>query len=341
MRELYIRENDAGQRLDRFLSKAIPKLPQSLAQKFIRTKRIKVGGKRSERNYRLAEGDTVQLYIADEYFDAREGRYDHLSSANPHLDLIYEDDNILIINKSPGIVCQPVGAMDTDSLVARVQAYLLVSGQWSPEENLSFTPALCNRIDRNTGGIVLAAKNAPALKTLNEKIRIGQVRKYYLCIVRGTPDPREAVLENFILKDGEKNHVTVLAQNAGNRLTGTVKDIEETKKVTVGQASPVRTKKAITRYRTLSSKENLSLVECEIMTGRSHQIRAQMAAIGHPLSGDRKYGGGFIDGQWQSLWAYKVNFDFSGDSGVLEYLAGRSFAVKSVKFAEKFPDISF
>lgn len=320
MREFLIKENDANQRLDRFLGKAVPLLPQSLAQKFIRTKRIKINGKRTERNYRLSVGDKVQLYIGDEYFGPVSPKYAHLAAVDSELNIVYEDDNILIIDKEPGIVCQPDKSDDRESLVTRVQAYLYKTKKWIPEEETTFVPALCNRLDRNTGGIVLAAKNAQALKALNEKIRLGQVRKYYLCIVCGVPEPSESVLDCYILKDRHKNRVTVLHEKSDGA------------------------KRAITSYKTLETRGGgnggggISLVECEIMTGRSHQIRAQMASIGCPLLGDAKYGEGGVKGneRWQALYSYKVAFSFSGESGMLDYLSGRTFAVKSVDFAEKY-----
>lgn len=318
MREFLIKENDANQRLDRFLGKAVPLLPQSLTQKFIRTKHIKVNGKRTERNYRLAVSDRVQLYIGDEYFEPVFEKYSYLTAVNPELDIVYEDDNILIIDKKPGIICQPDTANDRGSLITRIQAYLYKTKRWVPEEENSFVPAICNRIDRNTGGIVLAAKNAGALKTLNEKIRLGQVGKYYLCIVSGKPEPREAVLDSYILKDKDKNRVTVSHEKREG------------------------SKRAITRYKTLESRgrdgDGISLVECEIMTGRSHQIRAHMASIGCPLQGDTKYGGGRVVGEekWQALYSYKVSFNFSGERGMLDYLSGRTFTVKSVDFVKKY-----
>lgn len=314
MKEIFIQENDAEQRLDRFLTKAVPLLPQSLAQKLIRTKKIKINGKRTERNYRLNVGDKVELYIGDEFFSQISAKYAHLVAVRPELSIVYEDENILIIDKKPGVVCQPETSDDTESLVSRVQAYLLKTKNWVPENESSFVPALCNRIDRNTGGIVLAGKNASSLKALNEKIRLGQIGKYYLCIVCGKPEPKEAVLENFIYKDSERNRVTVLN--------------EEVK----------ASKRAVTRYRTIDTKDDISLVECKIMTGRSHQIRSQMASIGCPLMGDRKYGGKYIDGEWQALYSYKVSFDFSG--GVLDYLSGRTFTVKSVNFAVKYFNVN-
>lgn len=312
MKEIVIKGNDGAQRLDRFLSKAVPLLPLNLMQKFIRIKRIKVNGKRTERNYRLALGDRVQLYIGDEFFSDLGLKYAHLVQVRPELNIVYEDENILIIDKNPGIVCQPDSADDTESLVSRVMAYLLKSQQWVPDEENSFVPALCNRIDRNTGGIVLAAKNAQALKTLNEKIRQREMEKYYLCVVCGRPQPEEAELGGYILKDADTNSVKVLEREEPGA------------------------KRAVTYYKTLAAKDDISLVECQIMTGRSHQIRAHMASIGCPLIGDRKYGGKEVQSGYQALYAYKVTFDFQGESGVLEYLTGRTFTVKSVGFAEKY-----
>lgn len=314
MKEIIVKGNDKAQRLDRFLTKAVPLLPQSLMQKFIRTKRIKVNGARAERGYRLLEGDRVQLFIGDEFFSDISCKYAHLLEVKPQLDIIYEDENILIIDKKPGVVCQPDFPGDKESLVTRVQAYLLKTKQWIAQEENSFVPALCNRIDRNTGGIVLAAKNALALKTLNEKIRQREVEKYYLCIVCGKPKPEAGEVGGDILKDALTNTVQVL------------------------DSARQGAKRAVTLYKTLETKGDASLVECQILTGRSHQIRAHMAHIGTPLLGDRKYGGRQVPGEYQALYAYKVKFAFKGEPGALEYLKGREFSVPEVEFAKKYID---
>ena len=206
-----MRENDAGQRLDRFVAKAVPLLPDSLLQKYIRLKRIKLNGKGAKRDVRLAAGDTVQLYINDEFFEKPREDNAWLKVGTPRLTIVYEDENLLLLDKKPGVLCHSAGVWDYNTLIANVQAYLAQKGEWRPREEHSFAPALCNRIDRNTGGIVIAAKNAEALRILNDKIRDREIEKYYLCVVQGRPKPPEGRLENWLFKDAKKNQVFVKA----------------------------------------------------------------------------------------------------------------------------------
>ena len=153
MKEFTIKANDAGQRLDRFVGKAVPLLPESLLQKYIRLKRIKVNGKGAKRDTRLALGDTLQLYINDEFFERPREENSYLKVGTPRLDIVYEDENILLVDKKPGVLCHSAGVWDYNTLIANIQAYMAQKGEWRPKEENSFTPALCNRIDRNTGGI--------------------------------------------------------------------------------------------------------------------------------------------------------------------------------------------
>ena len=191
MREITIQKNDAGQRLDRFVAKALPLLPPALMQKYIRLKRIKVNGKGSQRDVRLAEGDILQLYINDEFFDQPTEENRFLSIFKPQLDIVYEDDNLLLVNKRPGLVVHADETEKVNTLVNHIQAYLYQKKEWNPKWENSFAPALCNRIDRNTGGIVIAAKNAEALRIINDKIRDHELRKSYLCVTIGRPKPAE------------------------------------------------------------------------------------------------------------------------------------------------------
>ena len=317
MKELQIRENDAGQRLDRFVGKAVPLLPDSLLQKYIRLKRIKVNGKGAKRDARLCAGDAVQLYINDEFFEAPREDNAYLKVGTPKLDIVYEDENILLADKKPGVLCHSAGKWDYNTLIANIQAYACQSGAWNPREEHSFAPALCNRIDRNTGGIVIAAKNAEALRILNEKIRDREIDKRYLCVVRGRPKPPEGRLEGYIFKDAKRNQVYV-------------KDRPEP-----------GAKTAVTEYRLLRFAGGLSLVECALHTGRTHQIRAQMAHAGWPLLGDGKYGSErenrrFDETAGQALYSYRLRFDFPTDAGLLSYLRGREFTVSHIDFVEKY-----
>ena len=315
MKELTIGANDAGQRLDRFLAKAVPLLPASLAQKYIRLKRVKCNGGRAQRDTRLQTGDVLQLYINDEFFDKPREDNAFLTVAVPKLNILYEDDHILLVDKRPGLAVHPHdGAEYGRTLIDHIQAYLYQKREWRPREENSFTPALCNRIDRNTGGIVIAAKTAEALRVLNQKIKDRELDKRYLAIVEGVPQPKTGSLKGYLFKDAKQNRVFVT-------------DTPQT-----------GAKSCQTNYRVLQSRNGLSLVECELITGRTHQIRAQFAHAGHPLLGDGKYGklDKRYDRTYQALYSYKLTFTFSTPAGELEYLNGKCFQVEQVDFVNEF-----
>ncbi len=318
MKAFTITKNDAGQRLDRWLGKALPLLPAPLAQKYIRLKRVKVNGKGSQRDYRLQIGDLLELYINDEFFDTPTEDNAFLSVFTPQLDILYEDEHILVCNKRPGLLCHPDEHEYVSTLITHIQAYLYQKKEWSPRWENSFTPALCNRIDRNTGGLVIAAKTAPALRILNDKIRDREIGKFYLAAIVGRMTPPQGELKGFLLKDEGKKQVNVY------------------KKPVPGGKS------AATRYKTLQSKGSYSLVECELLTGRTHQIRAQFADSGHPLVGDGKYGrredNRKVERKGQALWSYKLVFDFPTDAGDLEYLRGKTIEVprEKIDFVEEY-----
>jgi 23S rRNA pseudouridine955/2504/2580 synthase len=318
MKEFTVGTNDAGQRLDRFLAKAVPLLPVSLAQKYIRIKRIKLNGGRAERDTRLQTGDVLQMYINDEFFDKPREDNAYLTVATPKLNIVYEDDHILLVDKRPGLAVHPHdGAEYGRTLIDHIQAYLYQKREWSPRGENAFTPALCNRIDRNTGGIVIAAKTAQALRVMNQKIKDRELDKRYLAIVEGTPKPQKGSLKGYLFKDAKKN------------------------KVFVTDTPQPGAKTCQTNYITLCSRQGLSLVECELITGRTHQIRAQFAHAGHPLLGDGKYGklDKRYDRNYQALYSYKLTFRFETDAEDLAYLDGKSFQVKEVDFVkEYFPD---
>ena len=317
MKQLTIGKNDAGQRLDKFLQKNLPNLPQSLLYKYIRKKRIKVNGKRAEISTRLSVGDVLDLYINDEFFEKPEPTYDFLH-AGTNLNILFEDENVLVLDKPVGLLAHPDNREYVDTLIGRVKRYLYEKGEYDPDAEQSFTPALVNRIDRNTGGIVLAAKTAEALRVLNQKMKDREIHKFYLCAVHGTPNPEKGLLKGYLWKDEKKNRVYVYKDYRPG-----AKTIE-------------------TKYRVLKSAENMSLVEVELLTGRTHQIRAHFASIGCPLVGDGKYGNNQNNRKQggrrkQFLYSYKTVFDFTTDAGALEGLNGMTFEVPNVWFAEQFP----
>ena len=307
MRILTIQKNDAGQRLDKFLSKAVRGLPTSMMYKLIRTKKIKVNRKRTEQSYMLREGDEIQLFIREEFFDSPEKDEGALSRIRPKLNIVYEDEHILLLNKRPGVLVHEDTAAAENTLIMHVQAYLYQKGEYDPDAEQSFAPALCNRIDRNTGGIVIAAKDAEALRVMNEKIRENRVSKFYLCLVHGIPKPERRTLYAYLRKNSAEDRVEVREKPFAGA------------------------KEIITGYRVLERRGENALLEIELVTGRTHQIRAQMAAIGHPLLGDGKYGinreekgKGY---KYQALYAYKLVFAPTEEENLLSYLEGRSFSI--------------
>ena len=318
MRELIIGKNDAGQRLDKFITKTLG-LPISLLYKSIRLKKIKVNRKRAENNTLLCEGDTVQCFLAEEFFEKRVTK-SSFESIKVHLQVIYEDENILLVNKRPGVSVHEDEDGSTSTLITHIQAYLYNKGEYSPEDEQSFAPALCNRIDRNTGGIVIAAKNAEALRVMNAKIKARELDKFYLAAVHGVPKKDCDVLTGYLLKD------------------------EKTKTVKVFDKNPPRGAKEIkTKYRTLAVRDGAALIEVELLTGRTHQIRAHMAHIGHPLLGDGKYGINREDRKkgykYQALSSYKLRFRFNKeDKTALDYLDGKEFSIpkRDIYFTEEF-----
>ena len=316
MREFTIGKNDAGQRLDRFVAKNLPLLPPALLQKYIRLKRIKVNGKGSKREVRLNAGDVLQLYINDEFFDKPSEENMFLTLFSPQLDIVYEDENLLLVNKRPGLVVHADETEKVNTLINHIQAYLYQKREWNPKWENAFAPALCNRIDRNTGGIVIAAKNAETLRIINDKIKNHELEKSYLCVTVGHPRPAEGRIEGFLLKDEAKKQVFFYHKPIPGGKT------------------------AVTLYKTLESRGPLSLVECRLLTGRTHQIRVSMAEIGCPLLGDGKYGQGAVNKQYheprQALYSYKLAFAFTTDAGALEYLRGREFTVDTVPFRDKY-----
>ena len=308
MRIITVKKNDAGQRLDKFLSKAVKGLPTSMMYKLIRTKKIKVNRKRTEQKYMLCEGDEIQLFIKEEFFDSPEKDMGALERIIPKLNVLYEDENIMLLNKRPGVLVHEDSDAGENTLIMHVKAYLCQKGEYSPYDEQSFAPALCNRIDRNTGGIVIAAKNAEALRVMNEKIKNNMLTKTYYCLVHGVPSPRTAELRGYLRKDSKNNTVEV----RDNQFPGA--------------------KEIITRYRVANAfGREKALLEVDLITGRTHQIRAHMAHIGHPLLGDGKYGinrdersKGY---KYQALYAYKLYFKKSDDESILSYLEGKTFAL--------------
>ncbi len=321
MKEINIYKNDAGQRYDRFLPKAVPLLPPPLMQKYFRLKRFKCNGKAVKGDYRLQEGDCLQLYINDEFFQRPTEENAYLTIVHPKVNVLYEDEQIILLNKPAGLVVHHDETGDQNNLLTHLQAYLYQKKEWRPREENAFAPALCNRIDRNTSGIVIAAKNAEALRVMNEKIKEREVKKEYLAVIHGEMPQKQGKLEHYLLRDKNKKQVYVYDEPTAGAKT------------------------AITHYDVIATGKGLSLVRCELHTGRTHQIRAQFAYVGHPLLGDGKYGTIAMDKPYgqkgQALCSYRVSFPFVEEAEPLNFLKGQFFQVEDVDFVVKyFPDVS-
>lgn len=311
MKQFIIKSNDSGQRLDKFLQKAAPNMPKSLMYKAIRTKKIKVNRKKPDIGYMLKENDIIYCYLNDDLFEILDDR-EAFMAAPAKIDVIYEDENILLVDKKPGLVVHADETNSADTLINRILHYLHDKGEYDPDNEASFTPALVNRIDRNTGGIVIAVKNAKSLRILNEKLRNREISKKYLCAVKGTFSDKQAVLRAYLKKDSDKKQVFVRERPFDG------------------------SKEIITEYRVLSENSDISLLEITLHTGRTHQIRAHMAFIGHPLLGDGKYGDNRFNKAhaftYQALYSYKLKFIFNTDADILNYLNGKEFETDKIWF---------
>ncbi len=313
MKEHIITENEGGQRLDKFLSKRFKTMPTSLIYKYIRTKKIKLNGKKATASDFVSVGDKLTFYISDEFFanDAEEKAYTHIKA---QLSVVYEDNNILIADKPVGLLCHSDDKEGYNTLINHIKAYLADKNEYNGDE--AFAPALCNRIDRNTCGLVIAAKNAVALREMNEIIKKHCVAKKYLAAVHGIPQ-KQGTITGYLRKDGDANRVYLSDK----------------------RISPDE-KQAITKYRLLETDGEISLIEAELVTGRTHQIRAQLASIGHPLLGDGKYAVNTKDRRLgynhQSLCAYSLKFLKYEDAKALAYLEGKSFYSSSPVFLKLF-----
>ncbi|MDO4547483.1 MAG: RluA family pseudouridine synthase [Clostridia bacterium] len=312
MKSFTISGEDDGKRLDRYAANALAGVGASMVQKYIRLKKIKVNGKPGKPDDRLKTGDVVEMYVSDDVFETSLRKPDRLyENFKPHIDVVYEDEDLLIVDKKPGLISHPDENERVNTLVTHVRAYLYKKGEWSAQKG-DFAPVLLNRLDRFTGGLVMAAKTKQALDRVNRAIRNSEITKRYICICHGRPRPAAGTFRNYLTHTGRHVFVSPISTPGG--------------------------KLSITHYRTLDTKNGLSLVECELVTGRTHQIRAQMAYANYPILGDNSYGKKDDDKRfgrsYQALYAVQLAFG----KGIFERLDGMVVSVDAPFVREYFPD---
>lgn len=311
MREIFVDKNENDQRIDRFLKKYLSNASQGTIYKLLRKKRIKLNNKRANPEDMILEGDSIQFYLSDETLDSfiPDVAEKEIVNCSKNIDIIYEDQNIILINKPKGILSHSANKEYGNNIVDSMISYLISKGDYNPRVEKTFTPAICNRLDRNTSGIIIGAKNYDALKDINEAIKERKVKKYYKCMVKGRVD-KDILLNGYLLKDEGKNKVKVFND-----------EIEGSKEVR-------------TYIRSLNQTNEYSLLEIDLITGRTHQIRAHLSSIGHPIVGDVKYGDKKTNEYFgqkyklknQFLHAHKICFNGLTN---LNYLNGKEFIAKS------------
>lgn len=292
-------------RLDKYLMEQFPTLNIGRLNKALRENKIKLNGKKQPLSTRICAGDEIKLFIPDEQLNARVGVSNKPSFLNARFPVepIYEDDFVIIANKPAGIPI--IDDVSSDTFINRVLLYLYRNGSWTPENN--FTPALCHRLDTGTSGLVLIAKSSASEKLLTELIKERRVKKEYMCVTFGRPNPPKAILKDFLSKDAHKGHVKVYSTPAHDR-----KEIE-------------------THYETIATSGRLALLNVALITGRTHQIRAHMASIGCPILGDSKYGNNAVNRElklkYQALCAWKLTFPNLANIE-LQGISGKTFQVE-------------
>jgi len=316
VKEITVNKNDANQSLLKFLSKTLVKMPLTAIHKAIRKGRVRIDGKKvTDFRRTLSVGEVLSLYINDEFFVSAPQKFDFLS-VKGEIDVVYEDENILLVNKGPALAVHDFDGGGSDTLINRIIRYLYDKKEYDPDSENSFEPALCNRIDRNTCGIVIAAKNAQSLREINDAIKERSILKKYLCLVHGTPTKKSDEITLYLKKLADKNQVLVSKKQKPDYKT------------------------AITEYKTLETKKGYSLLEVTLKTGRTHQIRATLAHLGFSILGDGKYGSSYSKDKqsgfpYQALCSYYLKFNFDKDSS-LYYLNGKEFTVSDIWFKNLF-----
>ena len=312
MREIVIEKNEAGQRLDKFLAKYMNEASKSFFYKMMRKKNITLNGKKCEGNEKLAEGDVVKLFLAEDTIE-KFSSVQVQEVKKVDLDILYEDDEIILVNKPAGMLSQKARETD-ESLVEYLIDYLLESGKLTENGLRAFRPSVCNRLDRNTSGIVAAGKSLAGLQMLSGVFKDRSIHKYYQCLVSGEIRDVKTV-DGWLLKDEKKNQVRILTEAEAKRFGGRGGD-EEPKRIR-------------TKYEPIATDGRFTLLRVTLLTGRSHQIRAHLASLGHPIVGDSKYGGvskvssSGRTVKYQLLHSYRLEFPKLAEP--FAYLSGKVF----------------
>lgn len=316
MREFVIEQKDDGKRLDKWIQRELPTLKMGLRQKYLRLKRFKVNGKAAQGEFRLTAGDMLRIYLNDDCFEKPKKEDAFLKNFRVHLRVVYEDAQLLLVDKKPGLMVHGDGKGQTDTLINHVRAYLYQKGAFDSMDENAFAPQLCNRIDRFTGGMVVLAKDEQTLLAVNKVFKSRQVRKFYLCICHGSLRQPSGVFENYLSKP------------------------QGAKKVIVSDAPVPGGKAAKTAYETIACADGLSLVLCELFTGYTHQIRAQFAHAGHPLLGDNQYGSAKKNAPYalgyQALCAVGLKFALENPDALLAQYDKKAFCLNAVPFAGRY-----
>jgi len=305
MQTFVVNKDSQGYRLDKFIKKHFPSIPLTTIYKMIRTKKIKVNKKKVDIAYKLIIDDNIDIFLPNFNTPEKEQNYS-FKKAKDEFSIVYEDKNIICVNKPIGVVVQDDERKTFDTLNNRLLKYLFAKGEYDPDTNTTYIPSFVHRLDRNTPGLILAAKNVESSRILSDKIKKHEIEKYYLCKVYGLMQTRHGTLVDYLTKDSKNNIVKVsnkpLNQNS---------------------------KQIITEYKVLSNDKNTSLLEIHLITGKTHQIRAHMNFINHPLVGEKKYTNvTSIDNVYQNLIAYKIIFNFQTNAGILQYLNKKEISIK-------------
>lgn len=313
MQKIVVSANEAGQRMDKLLGKYLSAAPKSFLYKMLRKKNITLNGKKAQGNEMLSVGDEISMFLADETIEKFAGNTKQTENemkrvakkSTAAISVLYEDEHVLLLDKPSGVLSQKARPDDI-SINEQMIAYLMDNGTLKPEELRSFKPAICNRLDRNTSGIVAAGKTLAGLQQLSELFRDRTMNKFYLTIVNGVVN-KDEYIKGFLKKDERTNKVTISSKKVDD-------DYQEIE----------------TAYHPLATNGEITLLEVHLITGRTHQIRAHMASKGHPILGDYKYGNASKNAYFkkkyqldsQILHSYRMEFSENMD-GALTKLSGK------------------